>query len=235
MITAFLAFAAVAASAETVVYKAGPARVSLVELYSSEGCSSCPPADAWVASLRGAPGLWTAFVPVSFHVDYWDYLGWKDPLGAAENTARQRKVAARWGDGGVYTPGVVLDGEEWKRWGETVPAGGEAGLLEARVKAGRARAVYRQAPGETPAIMVVARLALGLSTAVTRGENEGRTLRHEFVVRGLARAPLVKAGDAWTAEAAVPAGREPRGEAAALAVWIEDAQGRPLQAAGGPL
>ena len=61
--------------AGSATFESGPAQVSLLELYTSEGCSSCPPAEAWMNSLKNKPGLWTAFVPVAFHVDYWNSLG----------------------------------------------------------------------------------------------------------------------------------------------------------------
>ena len=89
---------------------------SLVELYTSEGCSSCPPAEAWLSRLVASPQLWTEIVPVAFHVDYWDNLGWRDRFASAQWTARQRTYAANWGSDSVYTPGFVRDGREWRQW-----------------------------------------------------------------------------------------------------------------------
>src|SRR5688572_1610666 len=89
-------------------------QVHLLELYTSEGCSSCPPADRWLSDLKDDPGLWKNFVPVAFHVDYWDHLGWKDKFARAAHTSRQRRYADEWGANTVYTPGLVLDGAEWR-------------------------------------------------------------------------------------------------------------------------
>ncbi|HTX64703.1 MAG TPA: DUF1223 domain-containing protein, partial [Opitutaceae bacterium] len=78
VLLAFLA-PSVAAAADTIL-QSGPARVVLVELFTSEGCSSCPPAERWLAARRGDRGLWRDFVPVAWHVTYWDNLGWPDRL-----------------------------------------------------------------------------------------------------------------------------------------------------------
>ena len=85
-----------AANAHQLVARSGSGTIRLVELYSSESCSSCPPADRWMSTLKGHPGLWKSFVPVVFHVDYWNDLGWKDGLSASSMTKRQRDVAATW-------------------------------------------------------------------------------------------------------------------------------------------
>jgi hypothetical protein len=87
--------------AEEFEIRSGPERVSLLELYSSEGCSSCPPAEQWLGELRKDPRLWRSIVPVAFHVDYWDGLGWKDRFAQPQWTARQRAYAAAWGGGSV--------------------------------------------------------------------------------------------------------------------------------------
>src|SRR4051812_9133614 len=93
-------------------FTSGQTRTHLLELYSSEGCSSCPPAEAWVGGLREAPGLWRDFVPVAFHVAYWDQLGWRDRFATPEFNARQYAYASAWGTESVYTPEFVLDGAE---------------------------------------------------------------------------------------------------------------------------
>src|SRR3954471_14035949 len=99
-------------SAEEIVFESKPAQTHLIELFTSEGCSSCPPAEAWLSKLKSDPGLWKAFVPLAFHVDYWDRLGWRDPFASKEWTARQYRYAANWKGESVYTPGFVLDGVE---------------------------------------------------------------------------------------------------------------------------
>jgi hypothetical protein len=96
-------------------FKSGENQAALVELYTSEGCSSCPPAEAWLSRLKDGPGLWKEFVPVAFHVDYWDYLGWRDKWSAEAFSARQRAYASAWHNDNIYTPGFILNGSEWRR------------------------------------------------------------------------------------------------------------------------
>src|SRR5262245_60119022 len=79
---------------------------TVVELFTSQGCSSCPPADALLGELAEKPGI----VALSFSVNYWDYLGWRDTLGSPANSERQRNYARARGDGRVYTPQIVVDG-----------------------------------------------------------------------------------------------------------------------------
>jgi hypothetical protein len=104
--------AAVNAQAADCVFESGPQRTHLLELFTSEGCSSCPPAEAWLSKLKAEPRLWKDFVPIAFHVDYWDRLGWRDPFAAKEWTARQYQYSAVWKSDSVYTPGFVLDAGE---------------------------------------------------------------------------------------------------------------------------
>src|SRR5512140_2722359 len=98
------------------VLQSGPAQTTLLELFTSEGCNSCPPAERWLTSLKASPGLWKEFVPVAFHVDYWDRTGWRDPWSSQAFSDRQRAYAASWNNKSVYTPGFVLDGTECRDW-----------------------------------------------------------------------------------------------------------------------
>ena len=102
----------VTAGASEAIFESGPTKVHLLELYTSEGCSSCPPAEAWLGKLKENKRLWRDFVPVAFHVDYWDRLGWRDRFASKEWTQRQQILSARWNSGTVYTPAFVLDGNE---------------------------------------------------------------------------------------------------------------------------
>jgi hypothetical protein len=168
----------------------GYTKVELIELYTSESCSSCPPADRWLSDLKNSSNLWKHFVPVAFHVDYWNHLGWKDDYSSAEMTARQVDVAKRWGaDNGVYTPGMVLDAKEWQDWHHTalqhVPTSTESTKISL--------SIFRQADGgikikveglhgDHPYVLKVAKLGMDLSSTVTGGENSGKLLHHDFVV-----------------------------------------------------
>src|SRR6478672_1752441 len=108
-----LGAAALTSQAADRVFESGPQKVHLIELFTSEGCSSCPPAEAWLSKLKTNARLWKDFVPVAFHVDYWDNLGWPDRFAAKPWTERQRTYATAWNTTTVYTPEFVLDGREW--------------------------------------------------------------------------------------------------------------------------
>jgi hypothetical protein len=170
-------------------FQSGPQRVSLLELYTSEGCSSCPPAEAWLEQLKSSPRLWNTLVPVAFHVDYWDDLGWKDRFAKPEYTSRQRAYSLVWSSSSVYTPGFVLDGQEWKGWfsGNPLPDPGKqiAGSLGLTISVHRASIEYSGAPGLKEIDAYLAPLEMNISSQVLAGENRGRHLVHSFVALAL--------------------------------------------------
>ena len=96
---------------DTLTFQSGELQTTFIELYTSEGCSSCPPADRWLSQLKDDPTLWQDKVPIAFHVDYWDYIGWKDSLALPGNTQRQGQYKAENKIGFVYTPGFVINGQ----------------------------------------------------------------------------------------------------------------------------
>src|SRR5271170_8109481 len=116
-------FACVAANAAPVVFQSSERQTALVELYTSEGCSSCPPAESWLSSLKKESGLWSDFVPVGFHVEYWDYLGWRDKWSSKQFTDRQRAYTSLSHGDSIYTPEFIVNGKEWRDWSgsKTIP------------------------------------------------------------------------------------------------------------------
>src|SRR5688572_27607685 len=116
--TAFAMLAAACAHAQpggcTAV--SGPGTAALVELYTSEGCSSCPPADRWLSTLREGGLGPDRLVPLGLHVDYWDYIGWRDPFALRLFSDRQRELAAVHRARVVYTPQVMLAGKDYRGW-----------------------------------------------------------------------------------------------------------------------
>jgi hypothetical protein len=171
-----LAFAGWSGAGELNV-QSGPARAHLLELYTSEGCSSCPPAEQWFSTLKQNPRLWKGIVPVAFHVDYWDRLGWKDRLASPANTARQRNYAAAWGTDTVYTPAFVLDGREWRGGDlEGLPApDADAGTLTGTLRDGGEVLVTFHPAGQVtgPLEAHAALLGFGVVSGVSAGENRG--------------------------------------------------------------
>jgi len=235
----FLALLArAAAAAPDLHFASGGSRVALIELYTSEGCSSCPPAERWLGALREDSGLWRDYVPVSFHVNYWDDLGWKDRLASRAYTDRQYLLANAWGSRSVYTPCFVRDGAEWHPGsGPPGPDAGAPGVLSVDVAGSLCR--IRWAAGSPAAAgefeVHVALLGGGLVSRVTAGENRGSTLAHEFVVLGLADHGLrSSAGETGEAELPLPAPAVPGARRLAIAAWVtRRGDLAPLQATGG--
>jgi len=95
----------------------GSWRIPLVELYTSEGCSSCPPADRWLSSLTADPSNSERVIPLALHVDYWDYIGWKDRFAQSKFSTRQREMVRLNHSAIVYTPQVMLNGKDFRAWG----------------------------------------------------------------------------------------------------------------------
>jgi len=163
-------------------------QVNLIELYTSEGCSSCPPADHWLSELKGKQGLWTDFIPVAFHVDYWDYIGWQDPYAHSRHTKRHYRYQENNNIRSVYTPAVVFNGSEWPSWRRSdLPdlKKPKAGQLNIDIKQDQLTAQYQtKLPRNQSLVLNIAILGFDLTSKVKKGENKGRTLKHEFVVLG---------------------------------------------------
>jgi hypothetical protein len=211
---------------------ASPAtRTRLIELYTSEGCSSSPPADLWLQSLVDAPGLWSAFVPLAFHVDYWDDLGWADPFASRSNSLRQKELFRTWGTERVCTPCFAMDGQPWHPVGFPEPETAVAGALTVRLDSGEAILRFRPAVDtDRPRSAWLAFLSGPLSSQVTAGENAGRLLTHAFVVLEFAILPMQADGDAWCASARLTLPPQAR----AVAAWVSKEDSLvPEQATGG--
>ena len=182
----------------------------VVELYTSEGCSSCPPADKWASSLKGLASSGGAVVQ-AFHVGYWDHIGWTDRFAAPAYTQRQRDVAARNNLRSIYTPQAVLNGKDWPRWGGPLDAIAPA-KANITLKQLGADQFEASVTAVTPAALVTATAPITPITSVTSanpaaswtaywtvtehdhnskvlsGENKGEFLKHDFVVRQLVQA-----------------------------------------------
>ena len=173
--------------------KSGAQTVPLLELYTSEGCSSCPPADKWMSSIKT-----DKVTPLAFHVDYWDYIGWKDRFSKAEFSDRQRKTAAFGGAGYVYTPQFVMNGRDFKGWDNsrlnesietTQKFASRANLsLNAVTEANGDITLKANAQAVKPADakntdVFIALYENKLVSQVKAGENSGRELKHDYVVR----------------------------------------------------
>jgi hypothetical protein len=215
------------------IFESKPTRTHLIELYTSEGCSSCPPAEAWLSGLKDQPQLWRDFVPIAFHVDYWDHLGWKDPFASKKWTERQADYSVRWKGESVYTPAFALDGLAW-RSSTLPPASTETvGVLKITVNGDRLVASFKPAgEGKGRYELHVARLGFGLGQDVTAGENQGRKLVHDFVVLGLTNETIKSTPKEM--KFPVETVKPESGSRSAIAAWITQAgQLESIQAVGG--
>jgi hypothetical protein len=217
--------------------RSAPHQTPLVELYTSEGCSSCPPADRWLSTLPAAPGAaqgQPAVLAAAFHVSYWDRLGWPDRFAGADFTARQAELMRSAGARHVYTPQVLVDGRDWRGW-PALPPGTDAPARASIVLQRRgAQVLVRVAPGPGAPPQLALWWALledGHRSAVSAGENRGEQLRHDHVVRRYGRVAAWPAADRQLPPITAVANGEGGRTARLLVVVTDAATGAPLQAA----
>jgi hypothetical protein len=198
--------------------KSGTTAAALVELYTSEGCSSCPPADRQLSGLRDALGPATQVVALALHVDYWDYIGWKDSFAQSAFAERQRQLVRANHHTVVYTPHFFVSGTELgvpnrglqEAIGKVTaqPAAADLRLRAALTPAGTLKldADATARAGNDPVALYLAVAESGLVSKVARGENGGATLAHDHVVREWI-GPIALAGGGAQArrEVALPA------------------------------
>ncbi len=213
----------------------------LVELFTSEGCSSCPPADALLAKLEGQQPFASAeIIGIEEHVDYWDNLGWRDPFSSARWTARQYAYADALGNGNTYTPQMVVDGR--KEFVGSNP-GKARQAIEQAAATNKTRvqlsdiSIREQvltlkiavdkpgnlAPGDTAEVLL-AITERGLHSAVTRGENAGEDLHHASVLRELRSVGIAdkNAGQAFTTQPPIKLDRGWNRESLRVVVFVQE-------------
>jgi hypothetical protein len=187
-----LSFHPVDAYAGSCMGQSAAQKVSLVELYTSQGCSSCPPADHWLGTFTQRDDV----VPLSMHVAYWDYIGWKDPFAKPEFAQRQRWLAQVSKSNSVYTPGVFVGGGEFREWGSTfmqqrlfarnTSSMAGASIRIEKISAGsgmwKVSANLEGAYSADNKRLFVAGTKNGMVSKVRAGENNGRTLTNHHVV-----------------------------------------------------
>src|SRR6266404_1118664 len=218
----------------------------IVELFTSEGCSSCPPADLLLARLeRSQPVSGARVIALEEHVDYWNQLGWVDPFSSGEWTARQQVYAGVLGNGNSYTPQMVVDGKT-----EFVGSQSRKALQAVQQAAAEQRARVTLRPGKSPdsgteslsvsitrlpetagrdtAEVWLAITETGLHSAVKRGENAGEDLHHAAVVRSIRKIGEAKAGDetSFSGDTTVPLRAEWKRENLHSVVFVQARKGR---------
>jgi hypothetical protein len=190
------------ASAMQCTAASGERRVALLELYTSEGCDSCPPTDRWVSGLPDRGFDLERLVVLGFHVDYWNYLGWPDPFAQKKFSERQHASTTRNGARVVYTPQLLFDGKDYRRgvgpddFGVRIAAAITLRLRQAPENnlTVNGAVTIRDAAVRNAAQAYLALYENHLSNRITAGENRGKQLQHDFVVRELAGPFPVAAG-----------------------------------------
>lgn len=246
-----LSFPALAGADPDCESRSAARRVAVIELYTSEGCNSCPPADRWLSSLPARGFNADRVVPLAFHVDYWDYLGWRDRFAQAGFSARQRAQADRAGARMVYTPQILLNGADFRQ--PVLDPGFSQRLAKANGRTAAAELHLAQRVGAAGVGLelesrvleqsaqkfsdtYVALLENKLGSNVRAGENTGKMLVHDFVVREMI-GPLRAGGSGrlrWSGTVALP-GDWKRPDLG-IAAFVQDARdGDVLQALYAPL
>lgn len=217
--------------ADNLEFSSPEKQATLLELFTSEGCSSCPPAEHWVNQLIDNEQLWNTIIPVVFHVDYWDYIGWNDRYASPDYSKRQRQYYKERAVSSVYTPGMFQNGKEWRGWWRSKPlpqSQNNVGILSAQLQDQLLKVQFANKT-ESALDLNVAILGFGLKTHVQAGENEGKTLEHEFVVLG--KSKLASNNGRWSVK--LPASLSVPAQRKAIAIWVsKEGQQQPIQAAG---
>ncbi|MEO7254366.1 MAG: DUF1223 domain-containing protein [Casimicrobium sp.] len=208
---------------------------TVIELYTSEGCSSCPPADQWLSQTvaQNRSVKVNNVIALAFHVDYWDYIGWKDAFAQPAFSQRQSTLAQSGGASGVYTPQVFVNGKDDRSWtrGGSIVSNSPASVKFSVTSQWQSDAVVVNGKFADANSAIRLRYAVtenGLVSAVKAGENKGETLRHDAVVRAYGTLTADASG-AFSATVRVPG--EMRRNTSMLHVIAEDSRGNPVAAA----
>ena len=192
-------FSLSAHASDPIVVSSGDKQTAVVELYTSEGCSSCPSADKWLSRLVKIPKDEIDVLALAFHVDYWNYLGWKDRFSSADYTSRQRLLGANNRQNTIYTPEFFVNGMEARGTSNILDkirqVNQQQAPLALKLKVSRDKTgllLELDAPADRDTVGQVHHRFLvyenKLSTDVKRGENSGEVLKHEQVVRYMSEA-----------------------------------------------
>ncbi len=226
--------------ANAITLSSSEKQIGLLELYTSEGCSSCPPADIWLSSLKQHKDLWQTFIPIALHVDYWNYLGWGDPFASNLFGQRQRQYKQQGSVNAVYTPGFIYNGQEWRQWYYKrtldLPPSKTAGILKLHIKNNIIDIEFTPSqPHEDTLYINTSLLGFGLETDVKAGENKGKTLTHDFVALSHNKTIMTSTNGQYTARLPLPHSRH-TAKYLGITAWVNTTKSLiPLQAVGGLL
>ncbi|MCB0413887.1 MAG: DUF1223 domain-containing protein [Bdellovibrionales bacterium] len=212
-------------------------QTKVLELFSTQGCSSCPPAQAFVSRLKTNKGLWKSFIPLVFHVDYWDYLGWKDPYAQKRYSLRQRRYVSELGLNGGYTPMFVLN----RYTGSSLSLakikerGAEVGVLRVKKQDKNYHVEFKPKGDQGNGFKLnYAFIANNVATKVTAGENKGELLRHDFLVLESGVETFAKIKKTYSFNGKIEEPKFPKSTSRAIVFWVTRVNSQvPIQATGG--
>ena len=214
---------------EKVQFQSSNKQANLIELFTSQGCSSCPPAEKWINSFLIEENLWKEVVPVAFHVDYWDYLGWKDIYAKKQFTNLQKTHYKNRKLKSIYTPSILINGVEWR--GGKLPQKFQAtGIISGIIENQQIEVRYSESKEHL--VLHIALLGFGIQTNVLAGENANHILPQEFLVLDYQELDNKNSSKTrqWTFP--LPQNQKDGVKKLALAIWISDKERQILQATG---
>lgn len=219
-------------------FKSTQDKTTIIELYTSQGCNSCPPADKWLSRLKDNPKLFKEFIPMAFHVTYWNYLGWRDIFSNKKNDLRQRYYANTiWGNNSVYTPQFVINAKEYRRWfsNKQFPKLKKVygGNLNIKYEDEVLSVEYFNKNLKRKNVQInVAFLGFDYKIPIGAGENNHKILSHDFVVLKHIRKNIVINNYKLDFKLKLKID-EKKVNNMALVVWINDDNFNILQSTGG--
>jgi len=207
-------------------FNSGKLKVSLIELYTSQSCSSCPPAESWLTSLKSSKNLWKRFIPVSYHVSYWNHLHWKDTFSKEQFSRRQRDYH-RVIKGGVYTPQIVLNGKDKKSWRNIRKA---MGLFNEKIPGNlsvnidkeykNAEVIFKSQGHHKDLVCYGAYLESGHPIKVTSGENRGKVIEQDFIVIDLFQKEALKKNNHYSCHLNIKINQTKNAKEKSMAFWL---------------
>lgn len=205
-------------------------RPLLLEVYTSQGCSSCPPAEKWLNNFKSneyEQVLWKKVIPINFHVDYWDYLGWSDPFADSRFTDRQWQYVQKKRAKQIATPGFIVDGKSWHGWfrGRDLPLDSveTTSKLMAIIANDNVEIKYQQASESQPKLEAnIVVLGFDQQTKVKKGENKGVLLEHDFVAIAYDKKRLKNKNNTYTNTMEIPKAKNIYSKQQAIVVWVSE-------------
>ncbi len=231
-------------SAQQFSFQSNESKTQLIELYTSQGCSSCPPADKKLSKLLASDELWNSIIPIAFHVDYWNYLGWKDIYSNSQSTNRQRQHFAKGNVNSLYTPQFIIDGSEWRGFFRgsalTAPVKQRAGKLNLNwdLETSALSMKYDNQTKQYPDRCYFSLLSFEDAVKIHSGENENLVLKQSFSSLAIIEAALEINNDHYFCKADSKAFQAylqapSKDQKFALVGWVSNANETHLQATGG--